>query len=307
MRKFALCDNCAREYGDPNDRRFHAEPTACPGCGPQLQLWNSLGEVVAAEDAALLQAAAEIRAGRIVAVKGLGGFQLLVNARDSRAVMRLRERKRRAEKPFATLFPSLSTIRAACVVSELEERLLRFAGSADRSAPAAGLRGSGRRPFRAWQPEPRRRCCLTRHCIIFSCGNLIFPSSPRAATLATNRFASRNTKRSNGYAESLIASSSTTGRSLGMWTIRSCASLRGRELVLRRARGYAPLPITLSSPTAEPILAARRAFEEHRRAAAWSETYFISQHIGDLATQPAHDAFIRSAADLPRLYERTPE
>ncbi len=85
MKRFAMCADCAREYRDPNDRRFHAEPTACPRCGPRLQLWNSLGKEIARDDDALLQASDEIRAGRIVAFKGIGGFQLLVDARHERS------------------------------------------------------------------------------------------------------------------------------------------------------------------------------------------------------------------------------
>nr|MBA3652479.1 carbamoyltransferase HypF [Chthoniobacterales bacterium] len=124
MKRFAMCDDCACEYREPNDRRFHAEPIACPRCGPQLQFWNSLGENLAQADAALRQAAGQIRDGKIVALKGIGGFQLLVDARNQTAVLRLRERKHREEKPFALIFPSLESIPECCEVSELEERLL---------------------------------------------------------------------------------------------------------------------------------------------------------------------------------------
>src|SRR5205085_1672989 len=112
---------CAREYEDPLDRRFDAQPTACPDCGPQLALWDAGGAVLARRDEALRQAAESIRAGQVVALKGLGGFQLLVDARNEPAVALLRARKRREEKPLALLFPSLDAIREACAVSEMEE------------------------------------------------------------------------------------------------------------------------------------------------------------------------------------------
>src|SRR5262249_27025042 len=97
---------------------------ACPTCGPHLELWNSKGIIQATHDAALDQAVEAIRHGKIVAVKGLGGFQLLVDASDQRAVMRLRERKHRQEKPFAVMFPSLQVLRDYCDVSPAEEALL---------------------------------------------------------------------------------------------------------------------------------------------------------------------------------------
>ena len=137
MKKFAMCLDCAREYYNPANRRFHAEPTACPQCGPQLFLWNSLGEVLARADAAFRQAADEIRAGKIVALKGIGGFQLLVDAGNDKAVRRLRERKHREEKPFAVMFPSLEGVRECCRISEAEESLLT-----SPEAPIVLLQGS---------------------------------------------------------------------------------------------------------------------------------------------------------------------
>ena len=124
MRNFKMCADCRREYEDPLDRRFHAQPNACPRCGPQLELWDERGGIIATGDAALCEAADAIRAGKIVAIKGLGGFHSVVDARNDLAVTRLRERKRREEKPFALMAPSLEEIKALCEVSELEERLL---------------------------------------------------------------------------------------------------------------------------------------------------------------------------------------
>jgi len=127
MRSFAMCDRCRLEYENPGDRRFHAQPNACPDCGPHLELWDPSGAALALRDQALKQAAAEIRAGRIVAVKGLGGFHLMVDARHTEAVARLRSRKHREEKPFALMYPSLRAVEADCEVSPLEKRLLTSA------------------------------------------------------------------------------------------------------------------------------------------------------------------------------------
>ena len=132
MKEFVMCDECEREYRDPLDRRFHAQPNACPKCGPHLEFLEcgdtsprlKRGHVRALHSDALLAAAEAVRAGQIVALKGLGGFQLIVDARNEAAVVRLRERKHREEKPFALMYPSLEGIHADCEVSDLEEYLL---------------------------------------------------------------------------------------------------------------------------------------------------------------------------------------
>src|SRR5262245_13173461 len=130
MRRFHLCADCQREYDDPRNRRFHAQPIACPRCGPQVELWNDSGKVLDGGDAALLRVGAALRGGVIVAVKGLGGFQLLVDARNQDAVERLRGRKGREEKPFALMFSSLAAAAHEVELSSDEGRLLE-----SRAAP----------------------------------------------------------------------------------------------------------------------------------------------------------------------------
>ncbi|PPT05257.1 [NiFe] hydrogenase metallocenter assembly protein HypF [Geitlerinema sp. FC II] len=125
MREFPLCPDCQQEYDNPGDRRFHAQPNACPHCGPHLELWRRDGEVLASHEEALQQAETALRNGQIVALKGLGGFQLLVDARNETAVRELRDRKRRPDKPFAVMYPSLEAVRRHCHVSEVEAEILR--------------------------------------------------------------------------------------------------------------------------------------------------------------------------------------
>ncbi|MHC4402036.1 MAG: Sua5/YciO/YrdC/YwlC family protein, partial [Planctomycetota bacterium] len=124
MAGFRTCPDCQAEYDDPADRRFHAQPIACPQCGPRLELLDPRGGKVASGGKALGEAAAAVRGGRILALKGLGGFQLVVDATDAEAVARLRQKKRRPHKPFALLLASLDDARRRCVVSEEEARAL---------------------------------------------------------------------------------------------------------------------------------------------------------------------------------------
>lgn len=124
MASFAMCADCRSEYEDPADRRFHAQPIACPRCGPALELLDAQGRSLAAGQAALDAAVGVLRAGRIVAMKGLGGFQLLADATDALAVSRLRERKRRPERPFAIMFSTIAEARRYCRVSDAEGAIL---------------------------------------------------------------------------------------------------------------------------------------------------------------------------------------
>ena len=109
MAVFPMCPDCQREYDDPRDRRFHAQPNACWKCGPHVELWDSAGRRIEVADP-ILKTVELLAAGEIVAVKGLGGFHLAVDAMNESAVARLRERKRRVEKPFAVMAPTLARL-----------------------------------------------------------------------------------------------------------------------------------------------------------------------------------------------------
>ena len=137
MRRFTLCPTCRAEYENPLDRRFHAQPNACPVCGPRLTLYEGRRQkaegrtdgqaAVASGDAALKAAAEALRAGQIVAVKGLGGFHLMADAGNDAAIRRLRESKPRRAKPFAIMARDLDQVRAFCVVPPAAEALLTSA------------------------------------------------------------------------------------------------------------------------------------------------------------------------------------
>ena len=135
MAGFEMCADCQAEYADPADRRFHAQPIACPECGPRLELLDRRGRRVSNQERALKLAADGVKAGKILALKGLGGFQIVVDAANAHAVALLRERKRRPDKPFAVMLSSLEEARRRCHVSAEEAQAL-----ASHQAPIVLLR-----------------------------------------------------------------------------------------------------------------------------------------------------------------------
>ncbi len=304
MKKFTMCDVCKWEYHDPSDRRFHAQPTACPQCGPQLASWDQDSRVLAEREEALLHAASAIRAGKIVALKGIGGFQLLVDARNPEAVRRLRNRKHREEKPFAMMYPSLEAVRADCIVSALEERLL-----VSSEAPIVLLRRRAGRPTSEDPVAPNNPCLgimlpySPLHHLLMA--ELKVPVVATSGNLTDEPMATDEQEgcvRLRGIADEWLVHDRPIARPVDDSVVRV---LMDRELVLRRARGYAPLPITLRE-AAPPFLAVG-AHLKNTIAQSVGRSVFVSQHIGDLETVPAFEAFKRVVSDFEKLYDSVPE
>jgi hydrogenase maturation protein HypF len=307
MRGFAMCDDCAREYHDPMDRRFHAQPNACPQCGPQLEWWDGAGNICARRDEALLAAAAAVRAGKIVALKGVGGFQLLVDAHDDAAVARLRTRKRREAKPFALMYPALDSVRRDCRVSEMEERLLLSAEAPivllDRPAPMANQALPLARSIAPGNPSLGIMLPSTplHHLLLAELG---FPVVATSGNLSDEPICIDEREalaRLAGIADAFLVHNRPIVRHLDDSVVRV---VRGREMMLRRSRGYAPLPVHV--PSEAPPILALGAHLKNSVALSLGAEVFVSQHIGDLETGPAFAAFRQVAADLPRLYDVTP-
>ena len=302
MRSFVMCPDCRREYGDPADRRFHAQPDACGVCGPHLSLWDARGEALAASDNALKRAATVIKRGRILALKGLGGFQLLADGRNEEAVLRLRERKRREEKPLALMFPDLETLECYVHISSLEERLLLSAES-----PIVILQ---RRPDSdiapAVAPEnPYLGAMLPytplHHLLLRELG---FPVVATSGNLHDEPILT-----DEGEALAVIAGIADCflvhNRPIERHVDDSVARVQlGRETLLRRARGYAPLPIVLKR-SLPPLLAVGGHLKSTVAVSKGSDAV-LSQHIGDLETAKAFFAFRKVIDDLLSLYEVQP-
>jgi hydrogenase maturation protein HypF len=290
MRTFILCPACHEEYENPANRRFHAQPNACPICGPKL-------------DSTIEDAAEALRQGKIVALKGIGGFQLLVDARNAAAVARLRQRKHREEKPFALMLPSLELVRDYCEISHDEVELLE-----SQAAPIVLLK-----------PKPGTDIAWNvAHCSPYL--GVMLPYSPlhhllmqrcRFPLIATS--GNRSDEPiciSNDEAHTRLKDIADHFLMHNRPIIRACDDsvvrlTRGRTGVLRRARGYAPLGIHVNEEL-PPVLAVGGHLK-NTVAIAVGHDVFLSQHIGDLDTLEARAAFERAIADLCRLYSFQPE
>jgi hydrogenase maturation protein HypF len=290
MREFALCPQCREEYENPANRRFHAQPNACPVCGPQL-------------DGTIEDAVEALRRGEIIALKGIGGFQLLVDARNPDAVARLRERKHREEKPFAVMMPSLEVARAYCEISPAEVQLLE-----SQAAPIVLL-----------QPKPGTDIARNvAHCSPYL--GVMLPYSPLHHLLLKDcRFPLIATSGNRSDEPIAIANDEAASRLRDIADhflahnrpiVRACDDsvvrlTRGRAGILRRARGYAPLGIHVDHDL-PPVLAVGGHLK-NTIAIGVGHDVFLSQHIGDLETVEARAAFEKAIDDLCRLYSFKPE
>jgi hydrogenase maturation protein HypF len=303
MRHFAMCAACAREYGDPRDRRFHAQPIACPECGPQLALWDEAGRAIAGRAEALAGAVAALRAGRIVALKGIGGFQLLVDARDEAAVRRLRERKQREEKPLAVMAPSLEAVRAIARVGLLEQRLLR-----SPEAPIVLLeRAPGDTTIApsVAPGNPHLGIMLPysplHHLLMDGCGFPLVATSGNRSEEPICIEEREALSRLAGIADGFLVHDRPIVRRVDDSVARV---LLGGEQVLRRARGYAPLPMRVRDDL--PILLAVGAHLKNAVALSIGRDVFVSQHIGDLDSPSARDSLAGVIGDVLQLYDVQP-
>jgi len=303
MRDFELCPQCRAEFEDPDDRRFHAQPNACPECGPQLELWNDRGRIVARKHDAVLSVADALRQGRIAAVKGLGGFHLLVDARNDHAVATLRMRKRREEKPFALMFPDLSMLRRHCVVTPREEGLLtspeapivllRRAYSDDPMAPSIA---PGNPCFGVMLPYTPLHHVLMQE--------LGFPVVATSGNVADDPICINDCDAFEhlfGIADVFLTHNRPIVRPVDDSVVRV---MMGREIILRRSRGYAPAPLPGGADGAS-ILAVG-AHLKNTIAVAKGNSIMLSQHLGDLETVPAFIAFDSAVGNVEALFDVKP-
>jgi len=298
MREFSMCPACQAEYDDPADRRFHAEPTACPACGPRLALWDGSGTALAAGDDALTAAAAALRGGRIIAVKGIGGFHLFVDARDEAAVRRLRSRKRRPEKPFAVMFPDVDAVRACCAVGPAAEALLT-----SPARPIVLLRRTSGDVAPSVAPDNARLGTLLpyaplHHLLLAALGFPVVATSGNVSDEPIVTDEGDALDRLGGIADLFLVHDRSIVRPIDDSVAQIVC---GEAQLLRRARGYAPASVSIDG-----VGAGMLAFGGHLKATVAVTrpgAAVLSQHIGDLDTRAARRAYAAAVADVSRLHD----
>lgn len=310
MRSFTQCPACRREYDTPGDRRYHSETNSCPVCGPRLWI-RFPGERDAAtvtegraSAEALRLASTFLRTSAIVALRGIGGFHLAVDATDDAAVRRLRERKHRDAKPLAIMVRTLDEARAIGVVGEREAELLadrarpivllrRRADSRIADAVAPGLTTVG--VMLAYSPLHHLLLSLVQRPLVMTSGNR--SEEPIAATIPDG------IARLSGIADLFLLHDREIESPVDDSVVRVHG---GSTAVIRRARGFAPAPLTLSISTPRPILAVGGHLKSTFTLAAGDDA-FVSPHLGDLDTLETLRHYRATLDRYSRLFRITPE
>ncbi|CAB3799173.1 carbamoyltransferase HypF [Pararobbsia alpina] len=302
MAAFPLCEACRREYDDPADRRFHAQPVSCPACGPHLWLERSDGSLAPGDP---VQAACQyIKHGKIVAIKGLGGFQLACAAADHAAVARLRALKHRERKPFALLASGVSMIERYCVVSDADKALLTCAAgpivimairSDDRNEYFPGV-APGIATLGFMLPSTPLHHLIMHSFddpIVLTSGNLV--DEPQCIDNADAR------TRLAGMADALLMHDRDIARRVDDSVARVVGDV---PRVLRRSRGYAPAPLRMPKDfAAAPPILAMGAQQKNTFCLLRNGEAILSHHIGELANGETYRDYAKALSRYQHLFE----
>lgn len=301
MKQFSMCGDCEAEYHDPMDRRFHAQPNACRVCGPALQVLDAYGERVDCTDP-LVHTLDMLRKGLIVAVKGIGGFHLAVNAFDENAVLRLRKRKKREEKPFALMVKDIETAKEYCLVDEEEWQALL-----SPEAPVVLLKKKGAFFSEEIAPGNDRLGIMLPyaplHVLMMDQGPSVLVMT--SANCSDEPIVIENdeaVERLHGIADGYLVHN----RPIYLRCDDSVVvHLSGKLRQIRRGRGYAPAPISLSSD-GPPVFAAGAEIKNTICLLKGPEA-IVSQHIGDLKNYEAYSHFLKVTDHLRQVFQVSPE
>jgi hydrogenase maturation protein HypF len=303
MAAFRMCAVCQAEYDDPANRRFHAQPNACWDCGPQVQLLSASGERMDVAEP-IREAARLLQQGKIVAVKGLGGFHLACDAKAEAAVELLRERKHRVEKPFAIMVPRVEEVERFCTLDELSKKQLL-----SRQRPIVLL---PRKPEAgvASVVAPHNRFLgvllpyTPLHHLLFSSGRfeaLVMTSG----NLSEEPIAIANAEaveRLRNVADAFLVHDRDILRRCDDSVVRIAA---GELQMMRRSRGYVPVPVALERGS-QAILAAGGELKNTICVLRGSEA-FLSQHVGDLENLESYGFFEEAVEHFQRILEVQPQ
>ncbi len=301
MAPFSMCPLCRAEYDDPLDRRFHAEPVCCPGCGPTLRLLDASGAEQPGDTVA--NTVTLLRAGRVIAVKGLGGYHLAVDALDERAVARLRGRKHREDRPFAVMVTDVTAARSVCEVGEHEHRLLT---GADRpivvlrrldGGPLAPSVAPGSSTVGVMLPYTPMHVLLLDAFggpLVMTSGN----ASDEPIAFADDDAVVRLARLADAFLTHDRAIRTRVDDSL-------TRVVRDRVVPMRRSRGQVPRPLLLTHEATEPILACGAALK-NTFSIARGRQVFVSQHIGDLGDYSTFRSFQDGIEHLTALLDVRP-
>ena len=302
MSKFKMCPACQAEYDNPSDRRFHAQPNACPVCGPRLELAQNDGQRIQADDP-LAEATKLLSAGKIIAIKGLGGFLLACDATDEAAVKELRRRKQRPAKPFAVMVRDMATARRYCIISEAEEKLL-----SSTQSPIVLLRMRAEHGLAAGVAPGLMYLGLLlpytplHHLLMRETGVPLVMTSGNLSEEPIARDNDEALRRLSGIADYFL----WHDRDIFVRYDDSVALVaEGANRLLRRARGYAPYPVRLPFET-KAVLACG-AEMKGSFCLTRDDHAFVSQHIGDMENAETLEHFADTVGIYKRLFRIEPQ
>jgi len=304
MSAFEMCDKCAGQYADVADRRFHAQPVACSACGPRIWLTDSKGKTIESQTGRVIaQAAKLLLRGRIVAIKGIGGFHLAVDALNDKAVRRLRQRKRRDHKPFAMMADSIERIKAYAIVGNAAEQALTSPQSPIVLLPKKGNPAIAPSVASGVGAFGFMLCYAPLHHLLFAQGiNVLVMTS---GNISDEPLICRNEtalERLGGVADAFLMHDREIYRQVD----DSIVHFVGEQPVLfRRARGYVPTPIITKESSPEDVFAAG-ADLKNTFCFAKQNQLICSEHIGDLEDAEVYHHYVNSIEHLRGLFEVEP-
>ncbi len=302
MKEFKMCKECLKEYLDPKNRRFHAQPNACPKCGPHVWLIGKDKEPIATKEEALIKTVEMINEGKIVAVKGLGGFHLICDATNQEALKELRRRKLREEKPFAVMFKDLEQVKRYAFVSKEEEIALTGIES-----PIVILKSKGALPKEV-SPDTETVGAFLPYTPLH---HLLLKELNKPIVATSCNITDEPIIKDNEEAVEIVGKIADGALLHNRKIARRCDDsvvriINRKSVPIRRSRGFAPLPVLLPFSLKRKVLALG-AHMKNTVALGKGNRVYLSQHVGDIDNYKAEEFLKETVKDLIKLLEVEPD